>query len=340
MTSTEQITLLDPRSLHPMPNQPRSSMNLDKINGLADTFESKGFKGSIIIWYPRPDYAEIISGHRSWTAFLIVGQRHKMEPPWNLIPCAVFTDIDEAKAFELAILYNEKREDLTLLELAASWDRMINQYHYTPDTIAHDFETSTSTVYNTISVLKEPTYVMNALREERLKLSDVLGLRRIKDDRARKRVTEQLISGEIAKASLPEVASRLNRQSDVLALIPDLEGELCEDSAKRGNTRMQIHIPSDFTLYFTFGASTRIDWEILPQRNILVSGYHVLHRTGKQAMVVDMINKRSKMDSLMIDSAGIVAMGSGDVDWFNRQPELVEFANAVEADVVSHLDVL
>jgi tRNA-guanine family transglycosylase len=57
-------------------------------------------------------------------------------------------------------------------------------------------------------------------------------------------------------------------------------------------------------------------------------------------MVEDMINKRELMDSLMIDSAGIVAMGLGDTDWFNRQPELVEFANAVEANVITMLDVL
>jgi queuine/archaeosine tRNA-ribosyltransferase len=57
-------------------------------------------------------------------------------------------------------------------------------------------------------------------------------------------------------------------------------------------------------------------------------------------MVEDMINRRELMDSLMIDSAGIVAMARGDMDWFNRQPELVDFANAVDATVVVMLDVL
>jgi len=324
-----------------MPNQPRASMDQGKINGLADTFESKGFKGSIIIWYPKPDYAEIISGHRSWTAFLIVGQRHKMEPPWDLIPCAVFTDIDEAKAFELAILYNEKREDLTLLELATSWDRLLTKYHFTPEVVAHDFETSVSTVYNTVSVLKEPAYILDAVAAEQLTLADVLGLRRIKDETQRIKVAHDLIEGVVAKSQLPEIASRLNRQSAVIQSIPDLKSLFDDPTEEKGiNTHMDIYIPKDFTLYFTFGAAARIDWAQLPQRNILVSAYHILHRSGKLPMVLDMVNKRNLMDSLMIDSSGIIAMGIGDTDWFNRQPEIIDLANAVEANVVVMLDVL
>jgi ParB/RepB/Spo0J family partition protein len=336
----DTIVYLDPRSLHPMPNQPRTSIDEAKVRGLAQTFEEKGFKGAITVWYPQPNHVEIISGHRSHMAFLIVAQKYNYSPPWDKIPCAAFENINEAKAYELAVLYNEKREDLTLLELAMSWDRLIHKYSYAVEQLARDFETSPSTVYNTISVLNEPEYILDAIRNGLLTLPDILGLRRIKDERERKKIVMQLIAGEIAKADLPGIASRLNRQSQVLALIPGLASDL-ESSTEKGTTaRMEIFIPKDFKLYFTFAASTRIDWELLPQRNILVSGYHVLHRSGKQAMVVDMINKRNKMDSLMIDSAGIVAMGCGDTDWFNRQPELVEFANAVEADVVSHLDVL
>lgn len=336
----ENIIYLDPRALHPMPQQPRSSMDEVKISGLAQTFEDKGFKASIVIWYPRPDYAEIISGHRSWTAFLMIAQKRAFCPPWDRIPCSVFENINEAKAYELAILYNEKREDLTLIELAQSWSRLLERYHFTAEQIAHDFETSVPTVYNTVSVLKEDEFILDAVKEGVLTLPDVLGLRRIKDRGARRRVAKQLISGEVAKADLPKIASRLNRQTQVLSIIPSLASDLENTEVKSPMPRMEMYIPKDFRLFFTFDASTRIDWELLPQRNILVSGYHVLHRSGKQAMVVDMINKRDKMDSLMIDSAGIVAMGIGDVDWFNRQPELVEFANAVEANIVVHLDAL
>lgn len=337
----EQLVYLDPRDIHPMPEQPRTSMDWNKINGLADTFREHGFRGSIIIWYPRPNHAEIISGHRSHTAFQLIAEEKSFQPPWNLIPCAVFDNITEAKAYELAVLYNEKREDLTLIELAMSWQKLIDKYHYTAEQIAASFETSRSTVYNTISVLKEPQYILDYLKAGQLMLPDILGLRRIKDPTKRKYYTEKLVNGEIAKSDIPDIAQRLNRQRRVLDLIPELEADLSYDSVDAApRTRMQLHIPADFILYFTFGASTRINWEILPQRNILVSGYNILHRGGKQAMVVDMINKRQKMDKLMIDSAAIVAMSKGDTSWFKQQPALVEFANAVEADVVSHLDVL
>jgi len=154
-------------------------------------------------------------------------------------------------------------------------------------------------------------------------------------------IAGELIAGKIAKSQLPQIAARLNRRDSVLRMIPDLEADLDgTETTKSPKSRTPLYMPADFTLYFTFGASTRIDWGILPQRNILVSGYNILHRTGKQAMVIDMINKRDSMDSLMIASAAIVSMSKGDISWFDQQPALVEFANAVDADVVSHLDVL
>jgi len=124
-----------------------------------------------------------------------------------------------------------------------------------------------------------------------------------------------------------------------MSLIPELARDYEEKETRQG-TRLDVHIPDDFKLFFTFGASTRIDWELLPQRHILVSAYHVIHRSGRQQMVVDMIEKRNRMDSLMIDSSAIIAMGKSDTDWFDRQPEIVAFANAVDADFVVSLDIL
>jgi len=336
----KDIIFMDPRKLHPMANQPRLSMDMEKVKGLADTFREKGFKGAITIWFPRADYAEIISGHRSHCAFLLVAEERSFAPPWDRIACAPFYDIDEGQAYELAVLYNEKREDLTLFELAVSWERLMSRYGYSADQVARSFETSSSTVYNTISVLKEDEFILGAVKRGELMLPDVLGLRRIKDQAERVKLAKLLVSGEIAKSDLPKIAMQLNRRTAILAMLPELEGDLDNGELLAPKTRLKLNVPDDFTLYFTFAASTRIQWELLPQRNILVSGYHVLHRGGKQAMVVDMIKKRDLMDSLMIDSAAIVAMSRGDTDWFSRQPELVEFANAVDADVVAHLDVL
>ena len=237
-----EIIFLDPRDLHPMPNQPRTSMDEAKIKGLEETFRSKGFRGAIIIWYPEPDYTEIISGHRSWTAFTRIAKALGYAPPWNRIPCAPFHDISKGKAYELAILYNEKREDLTVIELALSWQRLVEEFNYKPADIAKSFETSTASVYNTISILKEPPYILDYLKKGLLTLPDVLGLRRIKDEKQRKHYADKLVSGDIAKSDLPNIAKRLNRQQLVLDLIPSLKNDLdAEDSGKAPVSRLKIH---------------------------------------------------------------------------------------------------
>jgi len=199
---------LDPRQLHPMANQPRTYIDPEKLQSLAQTFETQGFKGSIIIWYPRPGYPEIISGHRSHRAFLLVAQKHSFAPPWDRIPCSVFRDITPGKAYELAILFNEKREDLTLLELALSWKRLVDDFAYTTKQIAKSFSTSHSTVCNTISVLNEPPYILAGAKSGKLKLADILQLKRMPEGLAKQKLAAKVIDGKLAKSRIAASVER------------------------------------------------------------------------------------------------------------------------------------
>ena len=222
-----------------MANQPRTSMDPGKLQSLAQTFETQGFKGAIIIWYPKPDHPEIISGHRSHQAFLQVARKYSFAPPWDRIPCSVFTDLTPGRAYELAILYNEKREDLTLLELAQSWRRLASEYNYTTKQIATSFSTSHSTVCNTLAILNEPPYILAGVESGALTLADVLQLKRLPDGPAKRKLAQMVISGQLAKSRIKlHVESALREQPKKsrtydINMFDNVDVIMCSDTGAR-----------------------------------------------------------------------------------------------------------
>lgn len=329
--STVDIPLKDIRL---MEHQPRSEYDEGYIKELVETFKKKGFKGAITVWKPpEKDFYEIISGHCRFLALEKIGVEH--------VACAIYEGIDEAEAYELAIMFNEQRRDLTLLELSNSYQKLIDEYGKTPKDIAKSFQTSQSTVHNVLSVLKQPDYIKEQAHKGTLTLFDVITLKTIDDEEDRVRYAKKVVRGDIAKTRLNDEIKTLVRRKKVVDAIPNLEMEdLEKEPSEEKEKHESLFIPDDFKLYFTFGASVRVDWGVLPQRNILMSAYYVLHARGKLPMIEDIIEKRKKMDSLMIDSSAIIAMNKGDTSWFKKQKEIVALANAVEADAVVMLDVL
>jgi len=317
-----------------MEHQPRTEYDDKYIKELMETFKKKGFKGAITVWKPpEKDYYEIISGHCRFLAL------EKMDA--ETVACAIYEDIDEAAAYELAIQFNEQRRDLTLLELAQSYQKLTDEYGKTPKEIAKAFHSSQSTIHNVLSVLKQPDYIKEQTHKGTLTLYDVITLKTISDEDDRVRYAKKVVHGDIAKTRLNDEIKILVRKKKVVEAIPDLSMEALEKEVKEEKEmRQSKYIPDDFNLYFTFGAAVRIDWNLLPQTNILMSAYHVLHAKSRLPMVDDIIEKRKLMDSLMIDSSAIIAMDKGDTSWFKRQKEIVAFANAVDADAVVMLDVL
>jgi len=316
-----------------MDNQPRSEYDDKYIKELCDTFKTKGFKGALTVWQPPgEEYYEIISGHCRYLALEKLGT--------DEVACAVYEDIDAAKAYELAILFNEQRKDLSLLELAESYQVLMEKHGKDIKFISSTFHSSQSSVSNVLSVLKQPDYIREQAHKGKLTLFDINTLKQIPNVDERVRYAKKVVSGDIAKTRLADEVKMHIRRQKIVDAVPDLTNELLdkpESSSKQGKN---IFIPPDFKLYFTMGAAVRLDWALLPQTNILVSAYHILHARNRLPMLDDIINRRSEMDSLMIDSSSIIAMDKGDTDWFGKQKEIVALANAVNADVVVQLDVL
>lgn len=131
--------------------QPRTQFDEGTLTELAESIEKNGIMQPIVA---RPTIEkskyEIIAGERRWRAAKIAGLQS--------IPVIV-RDINDKQALELALVENVQRQDLTPLEEAAGYQRLIEEFDYLQEELATVVGKSRSHVANLLRLLSLPDEV-------------------------------------------------------------------------------------------------------------------------------------------------------------------------------------
>jgi len=155
-----QATLISIARIKPNQYQPRSHFDQDEMNTLAESIRRDGVLMPILI-RPQGDGYELIAGERRWRA----SQLAKLKD----IP-AVVRDVDDLQALELAIVENEQRDDLTSVESARAYRRLMNEFNYTQQQVAESIGVSRVQVSNLIRLLQLPAAIQTMLEERKLNM--------------------------------------------------------------------------------------------------------------------------------------------------------------------------
>jgi ParB family chromosome partitioning protein len=137
--------------LTPGKYQPRRYFNEDAINELASSIKEHGLIQPILV-RPNPNGVgyEIIAGERRWRAAQ-KAQLHEVS--------VIIQDLSDDVALEIALIENLQREDLTPIEEAEGYLRLINEFDYTQEQLSKKLGKSRSQVTNTLRLLKLPETV-------------------------------------------------------------------------------------------------------------------------------------------------------------------------------------
>ena len=155
-----QATLITIAKIKPNKYQPRSNFDKDELQALAESIKRDGVLMPILI-RPQGDGYELIAGERRWRA----SQMAKLHE----IP-AVVRDVDDLQALELAIVENEQRDDLTAVESARAYRRLMEEFNYTQQQVAESIGVSRVQVSNLIRLLQLPEAVQLMLEERKLSM--------------------------------------------------------------------------------------------------------------------------------------------------------------------------
>ena len=136
--------------------QPRRTFREDTLDELAASIREKGILQPLVVTRTAGGY-ELIAGERRLRAAARAGLEK--------VPVIVKAEIEPAELVELALIENIQREDLTPMELARGYQRLIDQHHYTQDQLARRIGKSRATIANTLRLLGLPDPVRDALEQ-------------------------------------------------------------------------------------------------------------------------------------------------------------------------------
>lgn len=140
--------------------QPRERFDEASLEELAQSIKKNGLMQPIIVREGgKSGRYEIIAGERRWRAAQIAGLMH--------VPVIV-REIDDQQALELALVENIQRQDLSPLEEAAGYQRLIDEFGYKQDDLAEAVGKSRSHIANLLRLLGLPDEVKEMMDEGKL----------------------------------------------------------------------------------------------------------------------------------------------------------------------------
>ena len=157
--------------------QPRRRFDEDEIKGLADSIRERGILQPLMV---RPiegekDSYEIIAGERRWRAAQLVGLHE--------VPVIIRT-LSDREALEIGLIENVQRQDLSPLEEAEGYRRLMEEFHHSQDGLAKVVGKSRPHITNMLRLLTLPAAVKQMIDAGQLSMGHARAIITAKDPTA------------------------------------------------------------------------------------------------------------------------------------------------------------
>ena len=141
--------------------QPRKIFDEENLQELSNSIKERGMIQPIIVRKSKDNSAkyEIIAGERRWLAAQKAGLHE--------VP-VVITDADDLKSLEFAIIENVQRNDLTAIEEARGYQRLIKDFSYDQEKVAKFIGKSRSHIANFLRLLVLPENILKLIEDKKL----------------------------------------------------------------------------------------------------------------------------------------------------------------------------
>jgi ParB family transcriptional regulator, chromosome partitioning protein len=188
------------------PEQPRLSFDEDALAELAASIREHGVLQPILVRPRDNNQFELVAGERRWRASKAAGL--------PTIP-ALVEELDDDTALEISIIENLQREDLSPLDEAAMYDRMIHEHGYSVRRLAQKLGKDKGYLENRLRLADAPEEVRALVSVRKDTLSHAYELLKVPDPRKRRKLAEQVARGELSLVKLRErIEGRRARPAD------------------------------------------------------------------------------------------------------------------------------
>jgi ParB family chromosome partitioning protein len=201
----------------PNPHQPRSEMNLEELQDLANSIREHGIIQPIIVQPAVNGTYTLIAGERRLRASKLAGL--------TKIP-VILRNASEQEQLELALIENVQRTDLSPLETAEAYRQLEKDFNLKQEEIANRVGKSRVSVTNTLRLLKLPDAAKAALAEGRITEGHARALLQLTTPQAQLAVLDTIIKFEYSVRQTEELVRKYGGERQKKTEIPETLPEI------------------------------------------------------------------------------------------------------------------
>lgn len=195
------ISEIDIEHIEPNPFQPRKEMSLETLEELAASIKQLGIIQPITVSRKEDGNYQLISGERRFRAAKMAGL--------NSIT-AYIRQTDDQGLLELALVENIQREDLNPIEIAISYQRLIEECKLTQETLSEHIGKNRSTIANYLRLLKLPAEIQVGLRDKKIMMGHAKALLNISNEKKQIKSYLKVVNENLSVRKTEELVKKIN----------------------------------------------------------------------------------------------------------------------------------
>lgn len=241
-TDTNSYVKVD--SIEANPYQPRTEFESEKLEELAQSIKTYGLIQPITVRPVENGKYQLISGERRLRAAKLAGLSE--------IPAYVRT-ADDMLSIQMALVENIQREDLNAIEIAVSYQRLMDECSLTQDELSDKVGKNRSTIANYLRLLKLSREAQIAIRDNLISMGHARAIVVLEDPDLQAKIVNQVINHGLSV-----------RQTE--ALVKQYSVEF-----KKPKTKIKI-TPSDEVVNFQTSLSKKLNAKVIVNKDISGKG--------------------------------------------------------------------
>ena len=166
------------------PDQPRKSFDETQLSELSDSIKQNGVLQPILVRKKGEKY-EIVAGERRYQAIKLAGLKE--------IP-AIVPEIDDAEVFQLALIENLQRSDLTPIEEARGYRQLLDTKGLTQEGLAKILSKSRSAIANTLRLMDLPQEVQDMMEEGQITAGHARAILAVPSEEGRIKLAQKVVA--------------------------------------------------------------------------------------------------------------------------------------------------
>jgi ParB family chromosome partitioning protein len=190
--------------IHPNPFQPRTDFDPGALEELTRSIREKGIIQPITIRRAENGY-QLISGERRLRAAQLARLKY--------IPAYIISIENDEEMLELALIENIQREYLNPIEVAAAYQRLIDDCRLTQDDIAQKVGKDRSTVTNFIRLLKLPLKIQDGLRKNKISMGHARALINLPSEKTQLRTYDKIVDAGLSVRKVEDIVRSAGKNS-------------------------------------------------------------------------------------------------------------------------------